>query len=583
MIFNFLDANKSLNGVNVTLKILVCLFLVFILWRFKKVLAAESFIKFFSILFLVLMMTETFIFFSNNRTQEDNSFAAEVSSGASSKANLPNVYHILLDEYQTDMFNLTLSPGVEKKLAGFTFYPNTRAVYGRTEMSLPSIMTGTTYKYNTSQIDYEWDAFNSKKSFLYWLKNAGYNLTAYMHPIYSFQLGLFDQFFSDREVKTQTIDSTLFKQLWIYSNLPRAVSQKMLPTVLYEQFENQNVLPNVAPVISREVFSKFLKNEQSLPGNNRYVLVHLLIPHFPYVLSADGQYKKSGSTPLAQATYATKLITDFVDELKRLNRFDNSLIIVEADHGARFKVANNKLVGVEHLGTFSEPWSEARSRPLLLIKPPGTDGNKPFTVSQVESSLLDVAPTTMELLNIKHDIKFEGLNLAGNIPNNRERFYHFYKKLDNFGYTDEMTRYVIKDNRIKLDKKIKLINNNRMRVSEVQETEQPKQTSNIKFYLEKVSADGKFFEIGGWALLQKKANPKDETFVVLTSGNKIYKISTTLQKRDDIITSPTQTKYGGFYARFPVDSIKHGSYKIGISIENNTEKNFVFTSKTIDL
>jgi hypothetical protein len=104
----------------------------------------------------------------------------------------PNVYHLLFDEYQTDMFLQTLTPAVKDQLPGFVLFPQTTTYFGRTAMSLASIFSGRTYDFESSQDEYKRAAFESDRSILYWLKQAGYETRAYLYPVYAFEQTLFD-------------------------------------------------------------------------------------------------------------------------------------------------------------------------------------------------------------------------------------------------------------------------------------------------------------------------------------------------------------------------------------------------------
>jgi hypothetical protein len=104
----------------------------------------------------------------------------------------PNVYHLLFDEYQTDLFLQTLTPAVKAQLPGFVLFPQTTTYFGRTAMSLASIFSGRTYDFESSQDAYKRAAFESDRSILYWLKQAGYETRAYLYPIYAFEQKLFD-------------------------------------------------------------------------------------------------------------------------------------------------------------------------------------------------------------------------------------------------------------------------------------------------------------------------------------------------------------------------------------------------------
>ncbi|MGH9462233.1 MAG: PASTA domain-containing protein, partial [Vicinamibacteria bacterium] len=98
-------------------------------------------------------------------------------------------------------------------------------------------------------------------------------------------------------------------------------------------------------------------------------------------LRADCSYSV-GSTrtePLEQSQCALKLILKFVSLLKELGRFDDSLIVVNGDHGGPYRTLDGKLVTL------------ARSRSLdavLLVKPVGTPAAGELQVSDLETSLL---------------------------------------------------------------------------------------------------------------------------------------------------------------------------------------------------
>jgi len=89
-------------------------------------------------------------------------------------------------------------------------------------------------------------------------------------------------------------------------------------------------------------------------------------------------------------------LLSLVARLEELGRFDNSFVVVHGDHGGFYLLENNTLIP-----------SESTSRQaLLLIKPIGN--SLPFTVSDSEASLMDIAPTLLEALAVDHDLEFDG-------------------------------------------------------------------------------------------------------------------------------------------------------------------------------
>jgi len=141
----------------------------------------------------------------------------------------PNIYHIILDEYQTDMFSMTLDPEIRKKLGGFVFSPEAVTVFGRTEMSFATIFSGKNYDFKSPPLGYQKAAFNTEDSFLFWLKKAGYRTSAVMHPVFNFKLKGFDSVAFHKEVRQLNYAAVnlVFRKLSFYSNFPALVAEKM--------------------------------------------------------------------------------------------------------------------------------------------------------------------------------------------------------------------------------------------------------------------------------------------------------------------------------------------------------------------
>src|SRR5690606_34613633 len=142
---------------------------------------------------------------------------------------------------------------------------------------------------------------------------------------------------------------------------------------------------------------------------------------------------------------------------KKLDRYDNSLIIIQGDHGAKFEVTNGGLKTVKS-GEFSDEWSTARSRALLLIKTPGKTSEEKLMRSEADTMLIDIAPTIAESLGLELQHRPEGASLVGNdvILGDRTRYYHFFNKEGKNEHTSELKRYIIKDAKAEYDRTISI-------------------------------------------------------------------------------------------------------------------------------
>lgn len=384
---------------------------------------------------------------------------------------LPNVYHIVLDEYQTDMFDLTKTSEVEEELAGFTYFPETTTIFGRTTMSLASVFLGKSYDYQSPQSDYWYAAYNTSKSFLHRLVEEGYETYAFIHK----SSHMFEQkYFHHRiphaefaECRISVDQQRLFENLWFYKHLPIFISSRLIPNEDLSDLKGQKLLAKSAPLLSYDSFRKYLEVEKKFSPFNRYTFLHLIFPHFPNIFNEDCTCaeKENGdlgkTSPLEQAACANKMILDLVTHLKHLNRFKDSLIIVHGDHGSRYRRIGDDLSGTQKFGFYSLEFSWGRSRSLLLVKPPGVGDDVRFSVSTAEVTLLDIAPTVLRSLELPMDEHLEGVSLFDpELPFSRgKRYYHWFAKEGKGELTHQLTRYVIDKGKIYKDKEIDLVFN----------------------------------------------------------------------------------------------------------------------------
>lgn len=320
---------------------------------------------------------------------EDKAVVREGYKQKTVNKQLPNIYHLVLDEYQSDFFDMQRSEPLEQALNGFNYYPNASALYNLTTWSIPSIFLGEEYQFPETKLSYQSRAFNGEQSFLASLKKVGYSTVAITRKLYPFNLKLFDQTLIHSQNSGQLVvdNSDVFIDLWIYRVLPNMASKKLaesnifLDLATYENLENRTFLADSAPQESMISYLNYLSREQYLPAHGRYTYIHLLLPKGPYVYTAEcGETNKSSMQ--IQSQCATNLLLKLITELKRLGRYEQSLIIVNSDHGSTYRKKDEQWVKSD----------EGRShRSLLLIKPANTDSSDLFRRVESDVSIIDIA------------------------------------------------------------------------------------------------------------------------------------------------------------------------------------------------
>lgn len=245
-----------------------------------------------------------------------------------------NVYHIVFDSYIGPWFDWTAE---ELKIdrssfSDFVRYPNAKSNNPATIPSFSSFMTGTVYSSDQSIRD--WYARANDDSIVDDMHKLGFKSTLY--TIFSLP-GL-------KKVQTKIFESQLTLALmcdyWLLRIVPVGVRHLVFdkagggPLSSMRALRLRELAPkgDVRNINSYLVFQRFLAEEQNRPATGQYVFIYLFFPHDPHQLDRSGKFSLS-SSEAEQHLLATNTMVKIIDELKRLERFDRSLIIVQSDHG----------------------------------------------------------------------------------------------------------------------------------------------------------------------------------------------------------------------------------------------------------
>ncbi len=156
-------------------------------------------------------------------------------------------------------------------------------------------------------------------------------------------------------------------------------------------------------------------------GEARLDYLHLLLPHrpFQYLPSgahysgddpsrsfSDNSYPDEAAAELArdrhllQLQYADSLLGELLDELERLGTYDETAIVVTADHGASFTPGSHRR------GVTEDNWWEILWTPFLLKAPGQVEG----AVVDEPTRSIDVLPTLLDVLDTKPPFQMDGVS-----------------------------------------------------------------------------------------------------------------------------------------------------------------------------
>lgn len=378
-----------------------------------------------------------------------------------------NVIHIILDAFQSDIFQEIINEDINyygKILDGFTFFKETTGSFPTTRMSIPAILSGQIYK-NDIPMPYFIKKTLTGRTIPNALYNNGYNVdlvfighslkkyyepgrfsTSYMLPE---NYGGTKQQFEQGQY-AMIMDLVLFRyaphffKKIIYNN------QSWIIQPLFFQGDISYLRPFAQIDFLRDLIGNIRINK-SKPV---YKFIHLMISHPPFVMNKDCGYVGkvlpfTRENVINQDRCALNSVIKVLEKLKSIGIYDNSLIIIQADHGVRIPVNNRRSdqqIGEVKFGTLI-----GSALPLMIIKLPHSNGA--LRTSSAQVMLTDIPATISSVLGLSE--KFPGRSIFEIDPSqDRERRYYHYNWDESMGpgsYFTTFIEYIINGSVFKKD------------------------------------------------------------------------------------------------------------------------------------
>ena len=367
-----------------------------------------------------------------------------------------NIIHLILDAFQSDFFQEIIDEDLDyyrKALDGFTFFKETTGSFPTTYMSVPAILSGQNYKNDVPMGEF-FERILDGKTITNALYDNGYEVDLVIHG-HKFFRGRFSNCYSlptpygVTKSQYEELKSALLLDLVLFRYSPHFLKKGIYRNQSW--FVQRLVIKDkklwLTP-FSHEAFFDDLMDKMSISETKPvYKYIHLNITHSPMVMKEDCSYAgkvlpRSKKNLKIQDKCALCQFIEFLDKLKALGIYDNSLIILEADHGAGGDV---KMIDTtKNSNAYYIAGMVGSALPLMVIKPPYSRG--PLKVSTAQTALTDTPATISALLNL--DIEFPGQSVFDIDPKrDRERRYYNYKWLHERWQADFFPRldeYVIK-------------------------------------------------------------------------------------------------------------------------------------------
>ncbi|MPZ53467.1 MAG: sulfatase-like hydrolase/transferase [Acidimicrobiia bacterium] len=261
-----------------------------------------------------------------------------------------------------------------------------------------------------------------------------------------------------REAPSSMTDAELWRSLWLdsavvlgHQNLPVSMDDS-LPSLdtAWQGFgggsagdaSEWNIHEVLEPEIEvrQESVASFHEAVSEAPNSRSFVFGHLILPHLPWHFLADGSFiTREGYGPASikspaswvdnewqvaqamqrhvhMAQYSDSVISDMVDDLVAAERYEQSMVVVVADHGVSF------LSGPDRRGISPETLGWVGAVPMFVKYPEGLEASPPAgTVSDAPVMTMDVVPTILDTIGASPSYPMDGTSMLGSINRTERR------------------------------------------------------------------------------------------------------------------------------------------------------------------
>lgn len=371
-----------------------------------------------------------------------------------------NVVVIVLDGFTgRRMFELKESyPEFQTALDGFTLYLHAIAPALNTSAGISAILTGDLRLAIEEEDGLARNARSLRESFLRDATTAGLNASYLSFLLPSARDGLEnilirnEQTFFEADRTPAESGVARYAGFWCVSLrrvVPETISvevSRRLESILRPRGVSEDgdaaLLASLQKPLDRAVVASGMSFEAVVrllyvaDGPGRVLFLHSKLSHPPYVFDERGNYKPGAPSGEA-AVYAVRATVKMLRKLEALGIYDQTLIIVAADHGG-MPLLDTESAGALALGGEST----LGVNPLLMVKPPMA--RHPLRTETMDVWLGDVATTVRDLLGApqKDEPLVASRSLLRPPDPGRRLDVPLYFRPDQAGYHDALSHWV---------------------------------------------------------------------------------------------------------------------------------------------
>lgn len=391
------DHYKTQGMISVIVFILVIVVIMLMIYKVKREVMFR-FIKIVSIcLILVQLVTLSTLMITKHGLHKEAEYVATEDEEFSLSKD-ENIIVLLLDTFDSQIFANMLEDDNAKNykniLQDFIYYPDTVASYAATDLAVPNIITGCSFKNDRIYGDYLREAY-SASPFLTRLKEENWYSGIYSVCMPPQGNG------ADKAGNFEKLERTVSSHRRLAGYMYKFVGFRYLPQPLkkYCWFypEEMNSAIECTVDSSKTLFNDnnfyFYDRIPEITADNikkTFHFYHLDGTHAPFTIKSDftGSEKEVGIEEEGRGMMV--LIDTFLKELKEKNIYNNSTIIIMADHG----------------------YYNMRQNPLFIVK--DKDANQEFKINDSAFSFFNLQELFVNVLDGKSTNEYINSNSVKN-------------------------------------------------------------------------------------------------------------------------------------------------------------------------
>ncbi len=407
----------------------VGLFVGLLLFNARKTPIARVFLPFLCVLLFMVQLVSTVGIANDERAEVEamDDPIVMTTEGLNEVGAEGDVTVFVLDMFDTTYLDevLATDPSALDEFTGFTLFRNSTGSLIPTRFGLPFLLTNSWPDPNESFEEFEATRY-AESPFLGDIANAGYEIGIYTDTVDRSAV-------ADYAMNIYPTHGREFDEAPLWMALEKMSLFREMPWLLKPLFWFYTGDLNVGSLDEytsdnatyyANIFENGLTVSEDAPRTFRFI--HTEGAHWPYDMDANGNTIPEQPTVAEQAQGVINYVEEYLKELKRLGLYDQTAIIITADHG-RWDA------GVAPM------W--AATSPIFLVKPVETpeEAAQPLQVSTVPTGHLDYAATVISAVG--GDSAAYGPT-AFEVPDAPRDRYFWYLTHD--GHTDfELLEYLV--------------------------------------------------------------------------------------------------------------------------------------------